>query len=349
LDSISEKNTIVRYDWLDNIKAFAMGFVIFAHLGLNGFSPFVIMTSFIKLPLFFAASGFVFNPNKNIKFIDYFKTRIQRIIVPYLCLSILLALFDLTNSNVVFLDWLKSSASSIATGTTMWFLPTLFICNIAMYLTFKVCKNNDVLIIVTSIISFVIGYFFITGKHIFMGINTVFIAYPMCVFGYYLKSFILNMNKNILLFIGIVATILYIGLPLLYRFCNGEINSINMYESRYSSYFYDMIVSYAGVLAFFIAFQYIKFPKFVTWFGKNTLFYYAFHIPACNLTLYILSTFISPIFTKGTLTSSLKYTAIYTIITIILLILLAPICMAVNKYLPFIVGLKKKKATNKTN
>lgn len=332
-----------RYDWLDNIKAFAMAFVVFAHLGLNGCSPFVLYTSFIKLPLFFAASGFVFNPKKNDSFKTFIITRAKRIVVPYLILSLILRLFELVRYNGDILKWLKDTAVSIGTGTIMWFLPTLFICNVLMYLVFKLSKNKDVFVIISAIASFVLGYFLISDKHIVMGANTAFIAYPMCIFGYYLKEVILIIEKKYLAIICVICSMMYIGLPLLYKYKNGSLNYINMFESKYCSYFYDMLIAYAGVLAFFIAFQFIKFPKFVTWFGKNTIFYYAFHVPACKLILFILSITISPAFTSQNLRGSVKGTIAYFGITIVTLILLSPICIFVNKKLPFIVGLRKNK------
>lgn len=224
----------------------------------------------------------------------------------------------------------------------MWFLPTLFLCNLAMFIVFKLSKQNDFIILVTAIVSLVLGYFFLTDNHIFMGINTVFVAYPMCIFGYYLKSFILNIKKNILIVIGVVSSVLYLTLPIIYRFKTGGLNYINMFESKYCCYFYDMIIVYAGILSFYIFFQYIKFPKFVIWFGKNTLFYYAFHIPACNLILSILQKTVSADFNSVYLNSSLKLSVIYTVITFAALILLCPVCLAVNKFIPFAVGLKKQ-------
>lgn len=74
-------NTKVRLDWLDAIKAFAMLLVIFGHLGLNTVQTYQAYASFIKLPLFFAASGFVFNPEKNSDIKKLIVTRFQRIMI----------------------------------------------------------------------------------------------------------------------------------------------------------------------------------------------------------------------------------------------------------------------------
>lgn len=338
------QNTVkVRYDWLDAVKAFAMALVIFCHLGLNGVGHFQTYASFIKLPLFFAASGFVFNPDKNQSFIQFLKSRFTRVIVPYICLSVLVRLTALFGYSGSFIDWLKESIFNITTGKTMWFLPTLFICNCVMFLIFRLSKKNNWVIIISALASFVIGYFLICDKHVFMGVNTAFIAYPMCVFGYYLKSNIMKLKNKLQLVICAVSLFAYLAMPIVYRLIVGKYNHINMYESYYDCYFYDMLVSYAGTLGVFILFSKLKFPKFVSWFGRNTIFYYAFHVSACRLLLFILRNLISSELTAENLTSSYLGSAIYSLITLASLLLLVPICLLVNKYIPFIVGAKKSK------
>lgn len=333
-----------RYDWLDAIKAVAMAFVIFVHLGLNGFTTFVMYTSFLKLPLFFAASGFVFNPKKQMSIKEFLITRSKRILVPYLCLSVILCIFDLFTYQGTFTEWIKYSLDLICMGKIMWFFPTLFLCNFLMFIIFKITKSNDATVIISAVISLVLGYFCITGKHIFMAVNAVFVAYPMCVFGYYLKSFLALVKKNYLIIIATISMIVFLALPALYKYHTGKFNYINLFSSLYCSYFYDMLVVYSGVLAFFIFFSFMKFPKFVVKFGQNTIFYYAFHIPACKLIMFLLSTFVSPKFDAKLLSNTHKGILIYSAVTLFTLIVLAPICTLVNKYIPFIVGSKKRKA-----
>lgn len=333
-----------RYDWLDAIKAVAMAFVIFVHLGLNGFTTFVMYTSFLKLPLFFAASGFVFNPKKQMSVKEFLITRSKRILVPYLCLSVILCIFDLFTYQGTFTEWIKYSLDLICMGKIMWFFPTLFLCNFLMFIIFKITKSNDATVIISAVISLVLGYFCITGKHIFMAVNAVFVAYPMCVFGYYLKSFLALVKKNYLIIIATISMIVFLALPALYKYHTGKFNYINLFSSLYCSYFYDMLVVYSGVLTFFIFFSFMKFPKFVVKFGQNTIFYYAFHIPACKLIMFLLSTFVSPKFDTKLLGNTHKGILIYSAVTLFTLIVLAPICTLVNKYIPFIVGSKKRKA-----
>ncbi len=332
-----------RYDWLDAIKAVAMAFVIFVHLGLNGFTTFVMYTSFLKLPLFFAASGFVFNPKKQMSIKEFLITRSKRILVPYLCLSVILCVFDLFTYQGTFTEWIKYSLDLVSMGKIMWFFPTLYLCNFLMFIIFKITKSNDATLLISAVISLILGYFCITGKHIFMTINAVFVAYPMCVFGYYLKSFLALVKKNYLIIIATISMIVFLLLPALYKYHTGKFNYINLFSSLYCSYFYDMLVAYSGVLAFFIFFSFMKFPKYVVKFGQNTIFYYAFHIPACKLIMFLLNTFISSKFDAKAFSNTHKGILIYSAITLFTLIILAPICKLVNKYIPFIVGAKKSK------
>lgn len=342
MESNIQQNNKIRYDWLDAIKALAMALVIFGHLGLNGVSFFQVYASFIKLPLFFAASGFVFNPKRTDNVKEFLLTRVKRIIVPYFCLAVIIAFINFAANGFSIDNWFELYIYPILYGTTMWFLPTLFICNIAMLFAFKFSKNNDSVIIITAVLSLICGYFAISETHIFMGANVALIAYPFCILGYYLKKYILKINKTMLTIIGIAGILAYLLIPVIYRLITGNFNFINMFDNLYTNYPVDMLASFTGVIGIFIIVQYIKIPKFVSWFGQNTLFYYAFHIPACSFILWILQNLISENLTKDYLTSSYLNSLIYSVITLITLILLFPVCKLTNKYLPAVVGLKKQ-------
>ena len=49
-----------RKDWIDVLRAIAVLFVIYGHMG-RGMWLYYVSTSPIKIPLFFAISGYLFN------------------------------------------------------------------------------------------------------------------------------------------------------------------------------------------------------------------------------------------------------------------------------------------------
>ena len=317
--------------------------VIFGHLGLNSVTDYQCYASFIKLPLFFVASGFVFNPKKTKDTLLFLKTRIQRILLPYFYLCFVICLINLILYRQDITTWLKDSLLSVFTGTIyMWFLPVLFLCNVVMFFVFKFVKGKNIPIIVSAVLSLILGYILIPEKPIPFSVNEVLIAYPFCILGYYLKTTVLKWNNKILIALGSISLLLFFALPLVYMHFNGSMNYINMKENHYSLFFYDILIALCGVIGIFLLIRYFKIPKPVSWFGRNTIFYYAFHIPACNAIIILLGMMI-PVITTEYLKSSCSHIALYCFITIVSLILLAPLCLLVNKYIPQLVGNKKQR------
>ena len=332
-----------RYDWLDAIKAFAMLLVIFGHLGLSSVPIYQAYASFIKLPLFFAASGFVFNPEKSSHLKQFILVRFQRIMIPYFALSVILQLIEWLSNGFALEQFYSEYIRPIVTGEIMWFLPALFICNAAMAVVFRLAKNRDLIILLTGVIALIIGGIPIFEDHFFMSMNACFVAYPFCLLGYYLKKYVMHRNKKILFFVSAALLLVYLVLPFAYRYIMGAFNYINLYSSFYSCYPLDMLISFAGTIGVFLFAPFLRYPKGIVWFGKNTLFYYAFHQSMCALLMFLVQKFIWEGFTVEYLHESFQTIMIYCALTVVSLLLLAPICMLVNRFLPELVGLKRKK------
>ena len=60
---VAESGINKRIDWLDALKAIALIFVVFGHILLEG-SEYFVVTSPVKIPLFFAVSGYLFSIKK---------------------------------------------------------------------------------------------------------------------------------------------------------------------------------------------------------------------------------------------------------------------------------------------
>ena len=330
-----------RYNWLDVIKAIAMLLVIFGHLGLVGVKEYQVYASFIKLPLFFAGSGFVFNPKytENVK--EFIKSRIQRILLPYFYLCFFICIFNIFIDKKPFKEWLTESLESVFTGQIyMWFLPVLFLCNILMLFVFKIFKSKPVPIIIFAAACLVTGYFTLPENRIFFNVNETLIAFPFCVFGYYFKTYMMNMNRAIRDVSGLVCLVLYAVLPIVYKSVTGNFNYINMNENYYACFFLDILIAFCGTYGVFILVQFLVVPKYVVLFGQNTMFYYAFHIPMCSFIIVILNLFFKDVLTDEFLR---EHVLIYVLITVATILILALPCKLTNRYLPFIVGLKKQK------
>ena len=122
----------------------------------------------------------------------------------------------------------------------------------------------------------------------------------------------------------------------------GSISYINMYDNHYSHFFLDMLISFCGVFAVFVFIQCFRIPKPVSWFGRSTMFYYAFHIPMFTLLWSVTQriTALSDIL-SGNGTHALVM--IRCLITLADVVALAPLCLLTNRFIPFLVGEKSRK------
>lgn len=74
-----------RMEWLDCLRAVAMVFVIYGHIN-NSAWQFFLFTSPIKIPLFFAVSGYLFKNGGQV--LTKVKKLFISIIIPYFFLSL---------------------------------------------------------------------------------------------------------------------------------------------------------------------------------------------------------------------------------------------------------------------
>ena len=85
---MSEKSrTEYRLGWVDALRAFALVLVAWGHIRSKQNTDFFLLTSLVKIPLFFAITGFVFN-DRNLQWRSLLKKAIFRIVIPWFVCSL---------------------------------------------------------------------------------------------------------------------------------------------------------------------------------------------------------------------------------------------------------------------
>lgn len=79
-----------RVLWIDMAKGYGIIFVIVGHLGIPYIADYIYA---FHMPLFFFLSGIVYSVKDNLAI--FLKSKIRRIVVPYICLGIPVVLADL--------------------------------------------------------------------------------------------------------------------------------------------------------------------------------------------------------------------------------------------------------------
>lgn len=147
-----EKNIATyRKDWLDSLRAVAIMLVVFGHQ-VPWAESYFAYTSPVKIPLFFAISGYLFKVRDG-KFSTFAVNLFKKLIFPYFALSFISAImsFPLSGKNVFI-----NNCYGIVSGDTFWFMPCLIIGEIVFFALNRIARNQLVLGIL-SLIMFVVG------------------------------------------------------------------------------------------------------------------------------------------------------------------------------------------------
>lgn len=228
---MSNQNSINKVYLIQNLKAIAIIIVVFGHSiiiysnswGFYTTSNEVPLLNSIKnfinifqMPLFFSISGFLFAKTfKKYNFVKLVINKFKRLIIPFFCISLLWMIpiksfLGYRNyANVKFLGILKMLLLNIDSGH-LWYLPTLFIMFIIMYVLLKIFKENRLLIILILII-----YYFSNNL-----IYSNFFVLALKNLIYFYMGIIFSKQKNELNIknITVLIVLLILSLNIYYRF-----------------------------------------------------------------------------------------------------------------------------------
>lgn len=287
-------------------------------LVVHGWKEFFVFTSPVKMPLFFAISGYLFNPRGGAQQKFYHNIFIK-LVVPWLVLG----LFPYTNP----LDRLLALLS----GKVLWFMPCLIYAEILWFYSHKYA-NSRFHIFCTGIILSAIGLAMHNYNILRYGmINTAFIVQVFFVLGYFIRLYEDKLGKrwNTWMFIAIIIYFLFVYMTMYYF----PGSSLDVHTNRYYNLPICVVLIFTGITILFTLFRKKELaPQWLVYIGQNTLIIYILH-SFCLGGFHRLSILYPPI---ASIPLPL-YGIIDSCIAIISCCLLAKV---VNKYAPFIVGKK---------
>ena len=330
-----EKNFNSRKNWLDVLRGIAIIFVVILHSTskLAHHDKYCVFVGPIMLPLFFAISGYLFNI-RNGSSLKFYKNLLIKLVVPWFALSLIWVRAILIPFKG-FSPYFINHFLRFIKGKDLWYISCLIVAQIIQFYVQKIFRKFH-LVCVMDIILCAVGYIvaqFNLGN--IFNINKALIAQFYLMLGYIFKNYESFFSKIKWYIIAIFAS-LYIGLTIssLLIF-PGEYIDVN--RNMYPNIFLYLVIITIGVLTLFTVAQKLDLKyKILVYIGQNTLFIYAMH---------------------GVLVGMVKNAlAIINIIlpsnwffSILLAMLLITICclgsFIVNRFLPEIVGRKRKKGS----
>jgi fucose 4-O-acetylase-like acetyltransferase len=331
-----------RQNFIDQLKAVSIFLIVLGHNDNTSlFSEY--LTTF-RLPLFFIISGYLSKDKQNVKIQFYLEKMFRRLLVPYFLISLFLYLFWLIANQILsFGDWdydpiknfvgifyAQGGSDYMAWGIQMWYLPALFSVSMIDYfvskLSFKFRFFPALLLPVFGIMLFKF-----LGFHLPWSLDNAMDIYLFYFFGVLIRRIDLIQlikGKEVWVFIVFFS----------FHFIGASFNMpINYYYASFGNTPLMFLNGMTGFLWMFATFRLLPSHRAITWIGKNTLPILAFHFLAMS--------FIQAIAFYGfgiILVFSPFMSLLYSVMQVLLLV---PVILFINRYLPFLVGLSKPRLT----
>lgn len=322
-----------RIKWIDQLKGFTIFLVVYAHN-----FPFIEKYIYtFHMPLFLMISGFFIPSSTDVLVL---KKRFIGIMVPYFFWAILLFLFwffiakDIgdsavknlsTTKNFIGVFYAQGGREYMDWGIPMWFLPMIFSAFLFHFFICKVTSNQYIILILAFILMF-IG-FQIKGNLIW-SFNVALVGVFFITAGNYFYKNLLTLSKKYM--VMLLFALLFIHIVTL-----GYNEKIDMFRSTYGNHLIFILSGLSGSLFYILLFFLI--PKFTifSFFGKFTLLILALQLVALAVVKFILM--------YGFSWHDFNFTELQKfIIAIIQMLLIIPVFLIVNRFIPFANGGYKK-------
>ena len=316
-----------RKEWVDVLRSIAMILVVYGHR-TPGWTEYFVFTSPIKIPLFFAVTGYVFNGTKG-DFSTFFRKLWRTVIVPWLvitCLPYLLA------SPIKGIDFLKENLIDVLTGVNYWYMPCCIAAEILWFWILKLVKPMWKIGLLTAVM-FALGI--ILNAHGILSVFMINRALTVQVFlyiGYLLRVYeteIVNKLNRKFVLAGAIAIYFAFGV-LTMKLYPGQCLDVHM--CRYYNILICGIMIWIGiyVLAVLISKRISKYPRLLVLIGQHTL------------VIYLLHKYLVIVYEKGLSIFHITNNRLTNVfLTLIVCLTGAMISLAINRFVPELMGKKR--------
>ncbi len=316
--------------WIDGLRGIAMLLVLYGHL-VQGLTPYFTFTSPIKIPLFFAVTGYVFNPVEG-KQKEFYKKLLKGIIIPWLCLS---AIYILISGIFKGPQYMLDSTVDILIGKSIWYMPCIIVGEVVWFYIrkfFSMWWSIGLAAAFCCVAGFLLTEYSILD---FFMINRALHIQIFIFLGYLFREFEKSKycdKLNEWMIAGIGA--LYFALCALSLFVFFPDRALDVHRVSYYNIPYCFLLILIGCAFMFLAGKRVGNLGFaLTFVGQNTLVYYILGGSCTRIADKLLEKLLSVM----NLTISNPYIVPLFVVGIGCL-MAAVIAIVLSRFLPFTVG-----------
>ena len=312
-----------RKGWVDALRALAILLVIYGHCAQD-YLKFFVFTSPVKMPLFFAITGYLFGVKDWRTFVSQL---MKKVVIPWLILGLLPSLFMIPFKGFVNVI---DTFLGLLSGRELWFFPCFIIGQVLFYLICRCCRK-PLWIAIASFACFVLGIVLCRRDILnYAMFNRGLTVLPFFFVGYLFRRYERQFVRISWIYVG-SAFVLYLGLCWLSMVLfQGKV--IDVHLGIYYNFPYCLFLIYLGCFILFTAgAKSCFFFKPLSFIGQNTLVLYIWHGIAVTILVKGFLFF-------GIAIPSNWWTAL---IKVIWACALCGVCaVLLNRYLPIVVGKK---------
>lgn len=342
---------VKRTDWIDTARAIAMLLVITGHIcakiaSSNVYSVFLLediqpLFNPIKLPLFFAISGYLFsskNDNPHYFFSKLFRSRI----VPYIVWGSFMGVVAFTmdflrsglNRTLILPLFLDNYIYPFFLGNLVWYVPCLTLVEVLFFLLLKISHKRTLPLIVLVSFCTMAGYI-LSADHIVKPwkFDTALTCIQFVAFGYLLRSKFSDgvsflFSKKSLVLSTFTYIFVFFSSFLIFHDCSVDVN-----QGIYFNFLGFSLLAFSGIIAIFSICRALPSFPFILFIGRNTLIYFIWHMYAVHLIVWLFRFIIPSIFNYPSLLAIMVLLSSCVVVSIV--------CKIVNRYFGFTVGKKR--------
>ncbi len=263
-----------RLQWIDFLRGLAMLFVIWGHIAPDE-RIFMLGTGPVKIPLFFAITGYLFN-DRDGDVRRFAQVTFRRLVIPWLILSLFWARagYSLITGHP---ETALTHVTDLLSGRIFWFMPCCILAECIQFLIRKLLRADWQRALAMALIAaagLVMTRFGTAG---FACFDVACTAQLMMLFGYWFRKSGDAVRARVRGWLLLPPALIYGGLLALSIILYPG-RAIDMHHNDYVHLAIGFPMIFTGLLLLFVLVPRIpRFPRWMIFVGQNTLVFYLLH------------------------------------------------------------------------